>query len=73
MGKPTMRQLRKWHRKMTAAHTHVCEVAEEAEEVLGYDAAVVVMDPGVELHAALGVIEGMIRERLAQGGRGDGR
>lgn len=65
MGKPNMRQLRKWHRKLTAAHTHACEVAEEAEEVMGYDAAVVVMDPIVELHAALHVIEGMIREREA--------
>lgn len=63
MAEPNMRQLRKWHRKLSAAYTHACEAAEEAEEVMGYDAAVVILDPVVELHVALGVVEGMIRHR----------
>lgn len=64
---PNMRRLRKWHRKLSAAHAHVCEVAEEAEAELGYDGAIVLMDPAVELHAALHVVEGMIRERQEKG------
>lgn len=58
-----MRQLRRWHRKLSAAHTHACQVAEEAEAALGYDAAVTIIDPIVELHAALHVVEAMIHER----------
>ncbi|MBP7704141.1 MAG: hypothetical protein KA105_02510 [Caulobacter sp.] len=62
----TLRQLRSWHRRLSTAHSKVCDVAEEAEAALGYDDAVIIMDPSVELHAALNVIEGLIRERVSR-------
>lgn len=62
---PTMRQLRSWHRRLKAAHSKASDVAREAEEALGYTDAVIIMDPTVELHAALCSIEGLIRDRAA--------
>ncbi len=62
---PTMRQIRSWHRRLTTAHSKACAVAREAEEALGYDDAVIIMDPIIELHAALEYIKGLIAERAA--------
>lgn len=63
MSVPTMRQLRSWHRRLESAHTKACSVAKEAEAVLGHDDAVIIMDPIVELNAALHNIEGRIEQR----------
>ena len=61
-----MKQLRSWHRRLLTAHSKACAVAAEAEAVLGYDDAVIIMDPIIELHSALHNVEGLIEERQAQ-------
>lgn len=64
MGEPTMRQLRSWHRRLTTAHSKAVGVAREAEAVM--TEPTIIMDPIIELHAALCCIEGLIDERKAR-------
>jgi hypothetical protein len=65
MGRPTMRQLRSWHRRLTTAHAKAVAVSREAQAILPDDGSelTIIMDPIVELHAALCCIEGFIEER----------
>ena len=65
MTKPTMRQLRSWHRRLTSAHKRACAVGDEAESILSEDGEglTLIIDPIVYLHAALCCIEGLIEER----------
>ena len=66
MSGPSMRQLRSWHRRLSNAHSKACSVAKEAKEVLGPDDAVIIMDPIIELNAALHDIEGRMEQRATQ-------
>lgn len=61
----TMRQLRSWHRRLTSAHDKACGVSDEAQASLPDDGGdvVIIMDPIIELHAALCCIEGLIEDR----------
>lgn len=64
MSGPTLTQLRRWKRKLDRAHTEVCAVAAEAEQVFADDPETVILieDPLIELHVALGVVEHLIEE-----------
>ncbi len=67
MGRPTMRQLRSWHGRLTTAHARAVAVSNEAQSILPDDGTdlTIIMDPIIELHAALCCIEGLIEERQA--------
>lgn len=64
---PTMRQLKSWHRRLATAHEKAVTVSHEARAYWPdhHNDLVIISDPIVELHAALGCIEGLIEERAA--------
>lgn len=62
----TLRQLRSWHSRLATAHARAVAVSEEAQAVLPEDsnALTIIMDPTIELHAALCLVERLIDARL---------
>jgi hypothetical protein len=70
-SKPTLRQLRRWHRQLSRAHAAANAVSDEAAAILPNDGGdlTIIMDPIIELHAALCCIEGLIDERAVRASR----
>jgi hypothetical protein len=66
---PSLTVLRRWERALSACHTRACAVSDWADELLGAEseAAILISDPIIELHVALGIVESMIEERLKGG------